>query len=212
MNARRAVLALGALLLAGCSWLPWRSLGEPPPSVTWHADPAAGEPLRVVVLPFALAEGVGKGAAELSPAFAASLRALGRHEVIRVPPSTALPVPDLGQGSVPIDVLLAVRDATGCDAVVIGRVEHFDSFPPVSLGAALHLVSCHDGAVLWSAQAQLEGRREDVQADIRAWWSASEGERGAPINGWRSVLSTPRDFCRYAADRLAWTVVHPPKP
>lgn len=202
-----AILALAAL--AGCA--AWRAPGEPPAAITWQAQPEAAAPLRVVVLPLALAEGVGRGAAELSPAFAASLRALGQHEVLRLPPAAAVEAPDLAAGSIPAALLLAIRDATGADAVVVGRVEHFDSVPLMSLGAVLHLVSCHDGAVLWTAQAQLDARRDDVQDDIRRWWAAHEGERGAPINGWRSVLATPRDFCRYAADRLAWTVLHPPR-
>jgi hypothetical protein len=208
-----------ALIGAACADLsrnPFRRMPTAPPgSVAWHTTPRALEPLRVAVLPFALAEKVGKGASELSPAFASSLRALGIHETVLVGPELAarLHLPDLHEGKVPIDALLAVRDQTSCDAVAIGRVEHFDGFHPVSLGASLNLVSCHDGAVLWSAQIQLDTRREDVQLDIEGWWRRTAGEQAAAINGWKSVLSTPRDFCRYAADRLAWTIGNePPAP
>lgn len=210
----RPVLLILALCLAaaGCSDLsrnPFRRLpAAPPGSVSWHTTPRASEPLRVAVLPFTLADRVGKGAAELSPAFAGSLRALGVHETVGVSPERAsqLHLPDLHAGAVTVDTLLAVRDATGCDAVVIGRIEQFDGFHPVSIGASVHMVSCHDGAVLWSAQIQLDTRREDVQRDIEGWWKRGAGEQAAAVNGWKSVLSTPRDFCRYAADRLAWTL------
>lgn len=211
------VLAVLAVLAGGCSDLsrnPFRRMPVAPPgSVAWHTTPRAIEALRVAVLPFALAEKVGKGASELSPAFASSLRALGVHETVLVGPERALglALPDLHEGRVPVDSLLAVRDATGCDAVVVGRVEHFDGFHPVSLGASLHLISCHDGAVLWSAQLQLDTRREDVQRDIEGWWKRNAGEQASAVNGWKSVLSTPRDFCRYAADRLAWTIGNQPE-
>ncbi len=213
---RSAILVLCALLAAGCSDLsrnPFRRMPVAPPgSVSWHTTPRAVEPLRVAVLPFALAEKVGKGASELSPSFASSLRALGVHETVAVGPerAAALHLPDLHAGAVPVDALLAVRDATGCDAVVIGRIEQFDGFHPVSLGASVHLVSCHDGAVLWSAQIQLDTRREDVQRDIESWWKRNAGQQAAAVNSWKSVLSTPRDFCRYAADRLAWTIGNNP--
>lgn len=208
----RLALVLACLVAAGCAdglRNPFRRLpAAPPGSVSWHTTPRAAEPLRIAVLPFALAERVGKGGAELSPAFANSLRALGLHETIAVGPEAAarLSLPDLHAGAVPVDALLAVRDATGCDAVVFGRVEQFDGFHPVSIGASVHLVSCHDGAVLWSAQVQLDTRREDVQRDIEGWWKRGAGHQAAAVNGWKSVLSTPRDFCRYAADRLVWTV------
>jgi hypothetical protein len=213
---RPALICLAVLTLAGCADLsrnPFRTFpAAPPGSVAWHTTPRATEALRVAVLPFVLAEKVGKGAAELSPCTAGSLRALGIHEVVLVGPERAmhLQLPDLHEGKVPVDALLAVRDATGCDAVVIGRIEHFDGFHPVSIGASLHLVSCHDGAVLWSAQIQLDSRREDVQRDIEGWWKRSAGEQATAVNGWKSVLSTPRDFCRYAADRLAWTIGNQP--
>ncbi len=212
---RLLLLAL-VFFAAGCADLsrnPFRRMPVAPPgSVAWHTSPRAAEAMRVAVLPFALAEKVGKGASDLSPAFAGSLRALGIHETVLVGPERAasLALPDLHEGAVPVDTLLAVRDATGCDAVVIGRIEHFDGFHPVSLGASLHLISCQDGSVLWSAQLQLDTRREDVQRDIEGWWKRNAGEQAAAINGWKSVLSTPRDFCRYAADRLAWTIGNNP--
>ena len=213
---RPFLLIVLAVLLVGCAELsrnPFRRMPVAPPgSVAWHTTPRAIEALRVAVLPFALAEKVGKGASELSPSFAGSLRALGIHETVLVGPERAilLTLPDLHAGKVPVDTLLAVRDATGCDAVVIGRVEQFDGFHPVSLGASLHLISCHDGSVLWSAQMQLDTRRDDVQRDIEGWWKRNSGEQASAVNGWKSVLSTPRDFCRYAADRLAWTIGNDP--
>ncbi len=211
MPFRFALCAL-ALLVCACadtSRNPFRRMPVAPPgSVAWHTTPRAIEPQRVAVLPFALAEKVGKGAAELAPSFTNSLRALGIHETVIVGPERAaqLAIPDLHAGKLPVDALLAVRDATGCDAVVIGRVEQFDGFHPVSLGASVHLVSCQDGAVLWSAQLQLDGRRQDVQIDIESWWKRNAGQQATAVNGWKSVLSTPRDFCRYAGDRLAWTI------
>lgn len=209
---RRLALFACALVLAGCEGglrSPFRRFpAAPPGAIAWRTSLHAAEPQRVAVLPFALAEGVGRGAAELGPALAASLRALALHEVVlaSAPPAGA----DLHAGSLAVDTLAAVREATGCDAVVVGRIEHFDGYHPVSLGAAVHLVSCADGAVLWSAQLQLDGRREEVQRDIEGWWRRGAGEAGAAVDGWRSVLSTPRDFCRYAADRLAWTVANQP--
>jgi hypothetical protein len=216
---RRTLLILAAIALAvgGCSDLrrnPFRSFPEAPPkAVSWHTTPRAIEPMRVAVLPFALAERVGKGAAECGPSLAASLRELGIHEIVLVGPEQAahLALPDLKTGGVSVDSLLAVRDATGCDAVVMGRVEQFDGFHPVAIGLTVHLVSCADGAVLWSAQAHLDGRSEDVQLDVEGWWQRVRGDNAAAVNGWKSVLASPREFSRYLSDRLAWTLGNEPR-
>lgn len=212
---RLPLLILALLVCAGCNLRsPFRHMPVAPPgTVSWQTTPRAVEPLRVAILPAALAERIGKSAAEIGPALADSLRELGRHEVVLVGPEQAshLVLPDLRAGNLAVDALLAVRDATGCDAVLISRVEQFDPFHPVSIGVSAHLVSCHDGAILWSAQAQLDGRREDVQLDIEAWWERIRGTQGLALTGWKSVLSSPREFCRYAADRLAWTVTTLPE-
>lgn len=210
-----ALLGIVLVALAGCDVRsPFRRMPVAPPgTVSWQTTPRAIEPMRVAVLPFAVADGLGKSASDFAPAMADSLRALGRHEVVLVRPEQAarLQLPDLRTGSVPVDALLAVRDATNCDAVLLGRIEAFDGFHPVSLGVAAHLVSCQDGAVLWSAQAQLDGKREDVQRDIEGWWKRTTGDQAVAVNGWKSVLASPREFCRYAADRLAWTIEREPE-
>jgi hypothetical protein len=74
-----AICAAGvalALLVVGCadtSRNPFRRMPVAPPgAVAWHTTPRAIEPQRVAVLPFALAERVGKGATDLAPSFANS--------------------------------------------------------------------------------------------------------------------------------------------
>lgn len=211
---RLAIVLAALLAVAGCDIRsPFRHMPVAPPgTVSWQTTPRAVEPLRVAVLPTILAERIGKGAAEIAPALADSLRELGRHEVVILGPEQAgkLVLPDLRTGIVPVEALLSVRDASGCDAVLISRVESFDGFHPVSIGVAAHLISCHDGAILWSAQAQLDGRRDEVQRDIEGWWERNRGGQAAALTGWKSVLSSPREFCRYAADRLVWTIAQEP--
>ncbi|MEK7412511.1 MAG: hypothetical protein AAB263_04230 [Planctomycetota bacterium] len=164
--------------------------------------------MRIAIVPFTLAERVGKGAVELAPSLAASLRELGLHQVVLVGPEVAakLITADLHANSVSVESLHSVRDATNCDAVIVGRVEQFDGYHPISLAVTVHLVSCQDGAVLWTAQADLDGHRDDIQRDIEGWWSRNRGEATAALNTWRSTLESPREFCKYATDRLAWTI------
>lgn len=175
--------------------------------------PRASAPGRVAVLPFWLADGVGRSAESVSESMSASLRELALHEVVTVSLQSRarlLSTDVLYGNRLSTDDLLRLRDALQCDSVLLGRVEQFQSFDPVAIGVSLHLVSCHDGEKLWEATAHFDGARKEVQADLERWYRSSAGANGASVAGWQAALSSPRLFSRYATDRLASTIPYKP--
>jgi hypothetical protein len=142
-------------------------------------------------------------------ALAAALRELGRHEVVAVEREAAarlLPADPLYHDRLDGSVLLALRDALGADAVLISRLERFQSFDPCALALTAHLVDCGDGSILWSATGHLDAGRIDVQEDVRLWHGRSNGDALPSVAGWRGVLLSPSRFARYAADRMLGTM------
>ncbi len=204
MKTLPCLVALLALLpLAGCTRPP------APQGLSYQTTAQAGEALRVAVLPFWLGDRVGRTAQGVSDQFAASLRTLGRHEVINVTPErrrTLLPDDALAANRLSTDALVRIREALQVDAVILGRIEQFDSFDPPVLGLTVHLVSCLDGEVLWSATAHLDGGRQDVQDDLQWWNDHQNGDGNRSLAGWRLALSSPATFARYASDRLVETI------
>jgi hypothetical protein len=211
MNPRRlsaTALAVFSLLvvLSGCMRPP------PPASISAQTSVSANEPMRIAVLPFVLADGVGRSAHALDEAFPAALRTLGQHEVIGVPLEKArllLPASAIERSVITAADLLRLRDALQVDAVVIGRVDQFKGFDPLAIGATAHLVAVTDGAVLWSATAELDAGRADVQHDVQWWHEHGNGSGNASLAGWRMTLSSPSSFARYVADRLVETIPMP---
>ena len=203
----RGVLLFSALmLLVGCT------RPAAPQGRSFQTTPQASEALRVGVLPFWQGEKVGRSAQQITDNFAASLRTLGRHEVINVTPERRrilLPDDALATNRITTDALVRLREALQVDAVVIGRIEQFDSFDPPVIGMTAHLVSCLDGSVLWSATAHLDGGRQDVQDDLEWWSDHQNGAGNRSIAGWRLALSSPATFARYATDRLVETIPYP---
>lgn len=200
-------LLLGTILfMNGCLRPP------PPASISAQTSVAANEPMRIAVLPFVLADGVGRSAHALDEAFPAALRALGRHEVIGVPMEKArllLPAEAIERSVITAADLLRLRDALQVDAVVIGRVDQYKGFDPLAIGATAHLVAVTDGAVLWSATAELDASRADVQDDVQWWHDHGNGSGNPSLAGWRLTLSSPSSFSRYVADRLVGTIPMP---
>lgn len=196
-------ILLSAVLGTGCNRPP------PPASISAQTTTRAGEPMRIAVLPFVLAEGVGRSAHALDEAFPAALRTLGRHEVVNISLERArglLPASAIELSTIAAADLLRLRDALQVDAVMIGRVDQFTGYDPMAIGATAHLVSVTDGAVLWSATAELDASRADVQADIKWWHDHHHGGGNSSLAGWRMTLASPSAFGRYVADQLVATI------
>ena len=209
MHLPTLVLACALVLGTGCALRPVDTM---PKAVSWQTDPVAMEPQRIGVLPPWLGPRAGTSAGVLADELAASLRQRGLHEVRTISVSErdrVLPRDVLAANQIGIDDLLRLRDLLAVDAVLLTRIEQFQSYDPISIGVVTHLMSCRDGSVLWSATAQLDGARADVQRDIERWWRVGRGAAGDPPGGWTTVLKSPSRFCRYAADTLVATIGKP---
>lgn len=214
---RSGVLLLGwavlvLLPLAGCDWPFARAKSAHHELLSSHTTPQASTLRRVAVLPFYQAADVGRSATAMNESMPAALRELGVHEVIAASLAQRdllLPDDPLLANHLTTDQLLKLRDALHCDGVLIGRIEQFDSFDPISIGVSAHLVSCLDGSVPWSATGNFDGHRQDVQDEITDWYSRNHGSENSSISGWKSVLQSPRLFTRYVAERLALSIPMP---
>jgi hypothetical protein len=197
------------VLSAGCAP---RQVDTTPASVSWQTQPGALDPMRVGVLPPWLGPRAGPSAGVLADELSASLRQRGLHEVRTVSAAErdrALAADVIASGRFALDDLLRLRDQLAIDAVLVSRVEQFTSYDPIAIGLGAYLVSCRDGTVLWSASAQLDGARADVQRDIERWWDVGRGSAAEPPGGWSTVLRSPSRFCRYVADTLVATMGRP---
>jgi hypothetical protein len=202
----RIVVALVILALSSCAARPNANPNGP---FSFYTSPQAIEFRRVAVLPFRAGDKVGRSAAVVTQSMAAALRELGYHEVVTISGDAGenlLGRDVLYQNDIAADELLRIRDQLHVDAVMLGRVEQYDSFDPISIGLSVHLVSCLDGSVAWSATGNFDGRRLDVQHDVRRWHNATLTGEHESIGGWKNILQSPGLYSRYVCDRLVATL------
>jgi len=202
----RAVILAVAVALTGLTGCPsGRASDAPSHPYSYHVLPEIGQMRRVAVLPFTRGDHIGRAADVITASMSASLRELGIQQVVEVDParSDLLPSRDpvLTEDISSTD-LLRLRDKLNVDGVLIGRVEQFTSFDPIALGVSVHLVSCLDGQAVWSATGHFDGRRDDVQRDIQAWWRSHQAPSKNTVQGWQNTLQSPSLFTRYVCDRL----------
>lgn len=208
INRRFSLLLLGILIvMSACQG---RGSSGLPTEYPFHTLPMATEPRRVVVVPFYLGDEVGKEAAIMDEAMATALRELGEYEVAsidRKQRDLLFGNPHSKLRNLNTENLRLFRTRYRADALLIGRIDHYDSYDPIAIGVEAHLISCHDGLTLWSAVAHFDSARRDIQEDLEFWYQDVIGTGQNRIGGWQLALQSPRLFARYTSDRLAASII-----
>ena len=197
-----------AVIMTGCAF--GRRSAVDPRLYSYQVSPDIVAVTRVVIVPLYHASGVGRAARALDEATATAWRELGQFEVLVVDQATRqelLADDVVARRNIPAEGLRRLREQYRADAVLVGRVEHFTSYDPISAGVVLHLIDCRHGRSLWTATCHFDGGRGEIQRDIRAWHRATLGDGLDDIGGWQNVLYRPHLFARYLSDRLAESVL-----
>lgn len=198
---------LCCLLLPSCTL---RSGNSKPVQFSYYTAVNVSSFRRIGIIPFYYAQDVGSSAHIIDTSMTAAIRELGMFETTII--SKELRDKVLGADVTTLSAidpfkLRELRQITHVDAIIIGRIEQYDGFDPMSMGLECHMVSCTDARTLWSANAHFDSRRRDVQEDIQKWHRRAVGLGNTSIGGWQLTLHTPQLFTRYVSDRLAASVL-----
>jgi hypothetical protein len=207
-----AIILCSGLLLSSCRVPFFSRFSEPPKHevLSFHTTLEAVALRRVAVFPLHRADGVGRSAQTMDENLTTALRELSLHEVMSVSINQRdllLPNDVIKSNRISTDQLLKIRDTLRVDGIMIGRVEHYNSFDPMAIGLTVDLISCLDGSVAWSATGHFDSSRQDIQYDIERWYERQISHDG--ITGWRSTLQSPKLFTRYVAERLVTSIPVP---
>jgi len=108
-------------------------------------------------------------------------------------------------GALRLDEIARMRDALGCDAVLLGRVSHFQPFPRMQLGLVVKLMDVRDGELLWGVEHVWDTTDQNTERRIRTYFH-HEVRSGYEPMGYELVLKSPRAFERFIAHEVANTL------
>jgi hypothetical protein len=207
-----AALVLSGLMLSSCRVPFFSRFSEPPKHdvLSFHTTLEAVALRRVAVFPLHRADGVGRSASTMDENLTSALRELSLHEVMSVSVNQRdqlLPNDVIKTNRISTDQLLKIRDTLRVDGILVGRIEHYNSFDPMAIGLTVDLISCLDGSVTWSATGHFDSSRQDIQYEIERWYERQITNEG--ISGWRATLQSPKLFTRYVAERLVTSIPVP---
>jgi hypothetical protein len=169
---------------------------------------------RVAILPLAQPQGdalLEQGTQALEPVLNAEILQTARAEFLVLSPDQAFAL--TGKRSwapsdrFPADFLQRLREATGCDAVMLGQLTAYAPYPPIVVGWRLQLIDTEGPRVLWAFDQVINASDSGVAEAARAYSKAHFG--GSPSPDHSFILNSPRRFGQFAASVVAQSL--PPR-
>ncbi|MGB2821964.1 MAG: hypothetical protein WBF17_13355 [Phycisphaerae bacterium] len=200
-TAGRLVLA-AACLVSGCR----HSFEEPSPPIGYIGSWEGITRLRrVVVVELGASDECEPGVArDMTRSLASALQARRLFHVDLVhrtdPVCRDLSINQMGALS--LDEIARMRDALQCDAVLIGRISHFQPFPRMQLGLVVKLMDVRDGELLWGIEHVWDTTDRETERRIQRYFHREVRSGYDPL-GYELVLKSPRAFERFIAHEVA---------
>jgi hypothetical protein len=117
-------------------------------------------------------------------------------------------------GALDVHELPRIGKALSCQAVLFGRVRHFQPHPRMQMALNLKLVDLRDGKLVWGVDQAWDTADGNVENRIRKYFRREVRGGYEPL-GYELVLNSPSAFERFVAYEAANTLPPrrlPPKP
>jgi hypothetical protein len=104
-----------------------------------------------------------------------------------------------------MEQLAEIRDALDCDAVFLGKIKRFETYPRMKIGIYLRLLDLKDGKLLWAVDNTWD--TTDGETEKRIEWFFKENMRSGydPLQ-WRLTIMSPKLFAKFVAYETANTL------
>ena len=110
-----------------------------------------------------------------------------------------------------MEQLAQIRDALRCDAVLTGRMSHFQPHPRMQIALHLRLLNLRDGKLIWGVGDTWDSTDLQTQCRIREFFDDQVGTGYDPAQ-WRLVGMSPLMFEKFVAHEVASTLDAPAPP
>jgi len=171
-------------------------------------DYASYRLVRVGLLPFRGAGVAPEQGRLLQAAFAQSIGAAARFEIVALDDADLEEVPasePLRRGWTKPATVLALGRRYDLDALLVGTVTDAQAFAPQKLGLEIDLVATETGIAIWSSAVALDASEARGRQALEAW-HAKNRAGGEGSESWELALISPRRFAEFAAAEVAATL------
>jgi hypothetical protein len=216
MSAWRNLVAILAVLLAGCAQFP--SLRQAtlasfePTNVYREHDSLPMRIKRVAVLPLTvLTEDSASqfGRETLGPLLIQELTRSRQFELVAVTPEELRVITGrslwTAEERMPADFFAKLKEQLGVDAVLFARLTQYRPYEPLSMGWRLKLLEVDEPRVLWAVDEVFDARVPQVAAGARRFAQQNPETPGLASDS-EGVLTSPRRFAQYTVNSVVATL------
>jgi len=98
-----------------------------------------------------------------------------------------------------------IRQALGCDAIVLGELYHFQPYPRMGAGLHLRMVDLKNGKLLWGVKYTWNSSDKETFRRIQKYWRENVREGYEPAKE-DMVLMSPRHFLKFVSHEAVSTL------
>lgn len=99
--------------------------------------------------------------------------------------------------------LAEFQKALGCDAVLVGKVTKFQTYPAMQVGLYLRMIDLRSGVLLWAVEQVWDARDKDVEDRVKGFYDRRlRDEYGDPIY-WELALRSQQAFEKFVSCEVA---------
>lgn len=95
-----------------------------------------------------------------------------------------------------------------CDAILVGKVTRYQSYPKMLVGLYLRLIDIRQGQLAWAINDIWDTRDKSLEERIQIAFDSKIRSGYEPLK-WKLVLQSPQAFQKFIADDVASTVPLP---
>jgi len=111
-------------------------------------------------------------------------------------------------GGFTMNELAEIRQRLKCDAVLFGKITHFQQYPVMKIGLYLQLVDLRKGKAIWSIDHTWDSTNKDAEASLKRYFQKELRGAYAPVN-WEMAIMSPLLYQKYVAWEATETLPDP---
>lgn len=104
-----------------------------------------------------------------------------------------------------LDELAALRQSLNVDAVILGTIQRYRSFPNLQMSLNLRLIDLRSGKLLWAIEEVWDSSDKAVEKRMQTFFKEQMRTGYEPMN-WQILTTSPRAFDRFVAFEVAQTL------
>jgi hypothetical protein len=101
-----------------------------------------------------------------------------------------------------------IREALGCNGLLVGTVTRYQPYPHMAIGLRLKLIDLADGQLLWGLEQVWDSADKNIGKRIKAYLKDQQRSGQSPLREDLVVVS-PLNFCKFVAYEVAGTLQRP---